>query len=84
MVAGLVTALIAYERMPPLYPMPADITRIGGYLSWLAALGLLYVYSLYNWREVYQTETRLAHESGMDPGEERIRQPSVGMVETPS
>lgn len=68
MVAGLVTALIAYERMPPLYPMPADITRIGGYLSWLAALGLLYVYSLYNWREVYQTETRLAHEKEITEG----------------
>lgn len=68
MVAGLVTALTAYEHIAPLYPLPADITRIGGYLSWLAALGLLYVYSIYNWREVYQNEARLADEKELTEG----------------
>ena len=68
MVSGLATVLLAYERMAPLYPLPDDLTRIGGYLSWLAALGLLYVYSIYNWHEVYQTEGRLAEEKEITEG----------------
>lgn len=68
MVTGLVVALVSYERMLPLYSLPADITRIGGYLSWLAALGLLYVYSIHNWREVHETEARLAKEKEITEG----------------
>lgn len=68
MVGGLIVTLVAYEQVAPLYPLPADITRIGGYLSWLAALGLLYVYSVYNWREVHQTEARLAEEKEITEG----------------
>ncbi len=62
MLIGLAAAHVAYEVMQPLYPMPADIGRIAGYLSWLAALGMLYTYSLHNWREVSQVEQLLADE----------------------
>lgn len=62
MVGGLAAALISYEVVPPLFPMPADISRLAGYLSWTAAVGLIYVYSIHNWREVYETEKLLADE----------------------
>lgn len=62
MVAGLAAALISYEVMRPLFPMPDDVTRLAGFLSWTAAVGLIYAYSINNWREVYEAEKSLADE----------------------
>lgn len=62
MASGLAGALAAYKLQPPLFPLPEDITIIGGYLGWVAALSLLFIYSIYNWRQVHLTERQLADE----------------------
>ena len=66
MLTGLATALVSYETMRPLFPLPPDITRLGGYLSVLAAVGMLYVYSIYNWREGHTAEQQLITERDLN------------------
>jgi PAS domain S-box-containing protein len=46
----------------PLYPIPDDIAEVAGYLCWFAALALLFIYSVYNWKQVHRTENLLAEE----------------------
>ncbi len=62
MTSGLAGSLVAYRLFPPIFPLPEDITTIGGYLCWVAALSLLSIYSTYNWRQVHLTERQLAEE----------------------
>lgn len=66
MVAGLVAALVGYATLQPLLPLPPEITRLGGYLSFLAAVGMLYVYSIHNWREGHAVEQQLIHERDLN------------------
>lgn len=66
MLSGLVAALVSYETMQPLFPLPAEISRLGGYLSFLAAIGMLYVYSIHNWRESYAAEQQLIAERDLN------------------
>lgn len=68
MVGGLVAALLSYEFVQPWFPMPPDILRAAGYLSWAAAIGLIYAYSIDNWREVYDAEKLLADEKDRSQG----------------
>ncbi|MBX3722362.1 MAG: ATP-binding protein [Turneriella sp.] len=62
MVAGFVACLGSYKYAAPLYPIPPDIAEIGGYLCWFVAFGLLFIYSVYNWKQVHLTERLLARE----------------------
>lgn len=62
MSAGLALALWSYRASQPLYPIPDDLAQIAGYLCWVAALILLFIYSIFNWRQVHLTEKLLASE----------------------
>lgn len=62
MTAGIAVALTSYKTMAPLYPLPDDIAEVAGYLCWFAALALLFIYSIFNWRQVHLTEKQLADE----------------------
>ncbi|MBL8035709.1 MAG: ATP-binding protein, partial [Leptospiraceae bacterium] len=42
--------------------LPDDIAEVAGYLCWFAALALLFIYSIFNWRQVHLTEKQLADE----------------------
>jgi len=59
---GIVVALFSYKVMPPLYPIPQDIAEVAGYLTWFMALVLIFIYSIYNWKQVYETEHKLYDE----------------------
>lgn len=62
MLSGVTASLASYKYFTPLYPIPADIAELGGYLCWFAAVSLLVIYSLYNWKQVHLTERLLANE----------------------
>lgn len=62
MLAGIVVCLASYKFAQPLYPIPPDIAEIGGYLCWFVGFSLLFIYSVYNWKQVHLTEHQLAHE----------------------
>lgn len=62
MTIGLIVSLAAYKMMRPLYPIPDHLAEIGNYLCWGAALGLLLIYSIYNWKQVHLTEKLLQSE----------------------
>lgn len=79
--AGLAAALASYRLTPPLYPLPDDITMIAGHLCWVAALGLLFVYSTYNWRQVHLTENQLATEKAHTEGLLRETIPRLEIAE---
>jgi anti-sigma regulatory factor (Ser/Thr protein kinase) len=56
MFAGLITLKVCYALIPPVFPIPAYLTQIVGYLIWGAAALLLLLYSMYNWKQVTLTE----------------------------
>lgn len=62
MSTGLATSLIFYRTMPPLYPLPQDIAHVAGFLCYFAAIALLAIYSIFNWKQVHLTERLLADE----------------------
>ncbi len=78
MLGGLAAALVSYETTAPWFPMPPEITRLGGYLSWLAAISMLYVYSIYNWREVDSAERQLVDERDLN---HRLLQETIPKLE---
>jgi len=62
MLAGLIASLVLYRVQPPLYPLPHDIAQVVGYLCYFGAIGLLLIYSIFNWKQVHLTERQLADE----------------------
>jgi len=62
MFSGVAASLASYKLMQPLYPIPEHLAEIGGYLCWGAAVSLLLIYSLFNWRQVSLTEKLLQSE----------------------
>ena len=62
MSAGLATSLVIYRVQPPLYPLPQDIAQVAGFLCYFAAIALLFIYSIFNWKQVHLTERQLADE----------------------
>jgi two-component system, sensor histidine kinase LadS len=62
MISGIALALLSYRVMAPLYPIPPDIAQVAHYLCWFFSFGLLFVYSIFNWRQVHDTEKLLADE----------------------
>lgn len=61
-VFGVTATLVSYRVSQPLYPLPPDLEDIPGYLCWLATFAMLVQYSVYNWKQVHVTETKLAEE----------------------
>jgi len=59
---GLTASLAAYKLSEPIYPLPDDIADFCGYLAWFAAVLIIGLYSLFNWKQVYLTERQLADE----------------------
>jgi len=55
-------ALVIYELFPPLFPIPDHIAKISSYLIWAAAILIMFMYSIYNWRQVNKTEALLQAE----------------------
>ena len=68
---GIVSSLASYRLMVPVYPIPDYLAEIGGYLCWGAALSLLLIYSVYNWKQVHLTEKLL--ESKKEQSENLLR-----------
>lgn len=62
MTSGILIALVSYHTMQPIFPLPEDITRVAGFLCWFAAISILLIYSIFNWKEVHKTETLLTRE----------------------
>ncbi|MCX7633771.1 MAG: ATP-binding protein [Turneriella sp.] len=62
MVAGIACCIYLYRTTKPLYPLPEDLARIAGYLCYAAAVALIFIYSVYNWKQVHRTEKLLAEE----------------------
>jgi len=62
MSAGLIASLVIYRVQPPLYPLPQDVAQVAGFLCYFAAIGLLFIYSIFNWKQVHLTEKLLADE----------------------
>jgi PAS domain-containing protein len=62
MMLGIAVSLASYKYRTPLYPIPPDIAELGGYLCWFSAFALLFIYSIYNWKQVHLTEKLLADE----------------------
>jgi PAS domain-containing protein len=81
MAVGLVTALASYRLSPPVYPIPDDLTTVGGYLCWGAAIALLFGYSTYNWKQVHLTERQLANEKAQTEGLLRETIPRLEIAE---
>lgn len=59
---GIAAILISYRTLTPLYPLPDDLADLPGYLCAIATFGLLVWYSVYNWKQVNDTETLLENE----------------------
>lgn len=68
MAVGLVTALASYRLSPPVYPIPDDLTTVGGYLCWARRSPCCFGYSTYNWKQVHLTERQLANEKAQTEG----------------
>ncbi len=81
MMLGIVASLASYKYITPLYPIPPDIAEIGGYLCWFVAFGLLFIYSVYNWKQVHLTERLLAHEKNHTQGLLNETIPKLEMAE---
>ncbi|HRP69183.1 MAG TPA: ATP-binding protein [Turneriella sp.] len=59
---GIALSLMSYRLIPPLYPLPPDIAQVSGYLAYAVGIILIFIYSTYNWKQVYDTEQQLEHE----------------------
>lgn len=62
MTSGIVISLLWYRFYEPLFPLPHDIAQVTNVLCYFAAIALLFVYSVYNWKQVHLTERLLERE----------------------
>jgi len=67
-VIGVAAIFVSYRLLSPPFPLPDDLAHLPGYLCATATFGMLAWYSIYNWKQVHDTETLLAGERDQTRG----------------